>query len=98
MSKIKNKIDLMENLDDLEKYQGKWKNHFFTKGVFWTGDFLHDSMDDAVKSKIKWTDEIRSEWGNQEFNLENGISGEIIIKCKLSDIVYLGAIPFKGHK
>ena len=82
----------MEDLDDLEKYQGKWQNHFMNpkNGALATGHKLFDSEENAKKAceaqMIRDKDNGLNKWEGA-----NGVSW-----LKSDGAIYLGAMPVKS--
>ena len=81
----------MEELDDLEKYQGKWKNQFMNPktGAVATGHKLFDSEKEANEAYEKQIIRDRDN-GLRMWAGSNGVSWP-----KSDGVIYLGAIPVK---
>jgi len=95
MDKLKNKIDLMENLDDLEKYQGKWKTLWKYKNVIRRGFLTYNSEKEADLSAQEWMTETIRKHGDREMSIVSRTDKSLIVRTKASEITYLGAIPVK---
>lgn len=92
---IKHKINLMEHLDNIESYNGRWKTLWKYRDVIRMGEETQSSEKEADEYAFNYLSSIKNKHGNQMFKIISGTTGALISIVKADDVKYLGAIPVK---